>query len=493
MIARAKIADYLRDLGISHVYSSPYLQAAPGSTHGYDVVDHARVNSELGGEAAHARLTARLRECGLGQVLDIVPNHMAIAGARNRWWWDVLENGRASLYADYFDIDWQSPEEKLRNKVMVPVLGNHYGRVLAAGEVKAVRSGGGFVFQYFDHRLPAAPETWSGLLLDAAKRAGSNYLAFLASACLHLPQAASERHRDKEVIRGLLARLCQEDRAICGAIEASLVRVNSRPDSLDAMLEPQNYRLSYWRTAERELGYRRFFDINTLVGLRTERPEVFQDTHRLVLEWVRSGVDGLRVDHPDGLRDPEQYFRDLKAAAADAWVVAEKILEPGENLRESWEVAGTTGYDFLNRVGGLFVDPRGEEPLTRFYGEFTSETAAYPDVAIEKKQQVLRDILRSDVNRLTAMFMDICEQHREHRDYTRHEIHHAIRELVANFPVYRTYVRAEAGQVAPEDIDRVDTATVAAKARRPDLDPELFEFLRNVLLLRVAVKTKASS
>ena len=482
----AEIADYLKALGVSHVYSSPYLQAAPGSMHGYDVVDHRVVNEELGGPPAHERLATRLRTLGLGQVLDIVPNHMAISGRRNRWWWDVLENGPASLYAHYFDIDWQSPEEKLRNKVTVPILGSHYGRVLAAGEIRMARDNGSFLFQYFDNQLPASPESWRPVLLAAAERCSSDYLGFLGRACGTLSNDPNQRHRDKEVLRGLLARLCEEDSAICQAIEAELARVNESADALDDLLEQQNYRVAYWRTAERELGYRRFFDVNTLVGLRMERPEVFRDTHKLILEWANRGVlDGLRVDHPDGLRDPRKYFDDLHEAAPNAWIVAEKILEPGEALPENWPVAGTVGYDFLNVLGGLFVDPRGEEPLTRFYREFTGEERSFPEIALEKKSMVLRELLGSDVNRLTAMFVEVCERRRDHRDYTRHEIHHALRELVASFPVYRTYVRPEEGESSAADIECVMEAVKMARDRRPDLDAELFQFLEDVLLLRV--------
>ncbi len=483
--AAAAIADYLRALGVSHLYSSPYLQAVPGSMHGYDVVDHRAVNLELGGAAAHERLTAKLREEGLGQILDIVPNHMAIGTGLNRWWWDVLENGLASRYAAYFDIDWQSPEEKLRNKVTVPILGNHYGRALAAGEITLTRQGGSFVFRYFNHRLPASPESLAPLLTSAAERAASDYLGFLANSCRLLTHSLPERHRDKEVLRGLLARLCEEDSDICRAMDAELERVNADADELDRMLEEQNYRLAFWRTAERELGYRRFFDINTLVGLRAERPEVFRDTHRLILEWANRGVlDGLRVDHPDGLRDPRKYFDDLHEAAPNAWIVAEKILEPGETLRENWAVAGTTGYDFLNILGGLFIHPAGEESLTRLYQEFTGELRSFPELALEKKGMALRELLGSDVNRLTQMFMEVCERRREQRDYTRHDIHHAIREVVSNFPVYRTYVRAEQGEVAAADIECVQAAVKLATAHRPDLDPELLAFLESVLLLR---------
>ncbi len=240
--------------------------------HGYDVVDHRRVNEELGGAAAHERLTAKLREMGLGQVLDIVPNHMAISGSRNRWWWDVLENGPASRYANYFDIDWQSAEEKLRNKVTVPILGNQYGRVLEAGEIQLAREGGSFVFRYFENRLPASPESVAPVLVAAAERATSDYLAFLASTSQHLSLDVLERHRDKEVLRGLLERLCEEDQRVCDCIDAEIACVNRDVDALDRMLDRQNYRLAFWRTAGRELGYRRFFNINTLGGAADGAP-----------------------------------------------------------------------------------------------------------------------------------------------------------------------------------------------------------------------------
>ncbi len=260
---------------------------------------------------------------------------------------------------------------------------------------------------------------------------------------------------------------------------------NRDPDALDQLLERQNYRLSFWRTAARDLGYRRFFDINTLVGLRMERERVFEDTHRLVLDWVRAGVlDGLRVDHPDGLRDPDTYFERLHNAAPGAWIVAEKILETGEELRRSWMVAGTTGYDFLHLVSGLFVDPRGEEPLARFYREFTGQTDSWQEIVLKSKELVLRDILGSDLNRLTAMFVGICERHRDNRDFTRHDIHQALRDVVCCFPVYRTYARAEQGQCSREDEHYIDQALTLAKSRRPDIDPGLFDFLRSILLLK---------
>ncbi len=489
--AAGAIADYLSVLGVSHVYCSPYLQAAKGSMHGYDVVDHSRVNQELGGAAAHEEFCQTLGRNHLGQVLDIVPNHMAITGRENAWWWDVLENGPASPYASYFDVEWHPPEEKLRNKVLVPILGEHYGRILQAGQIQLARNAGDFEIRYFEHALPAAPRALQDLLAQAAREAQSDMLAFLADSLGNLPRPTVtdrarllQRHRDKQVIRTLLARLCQEDGPICQAIDHAIDQLNSDAVRLDQFLEKQNFRVAFWKTAGRELGHRRFFDVNTLIGLRIEEQQVFDDTHRLLIEWLGKGVvDGLRIDHPDGLLDPKQYFERLSRAAPGAWIVAEKILEPGEHLPDNWPAAGTTGYDFLNVLNGVFVDPVGEAPLSALYAEFTGEPAGFAEVAHEKKLLVLRDVLGSDVNRLTALFSQVCDADRDHRDYTRHDIHHALREAIASFPVYRTYVRADYGEIANTDRHYIEQAIEAAKARRPDLEAELFDFLRAVLML----------
>ncbi len=489
----AAVTGYLRQLGISHVYSSPYLQAAPGSKHGYDVVDHHRVNEELGGSEAHERFLRSLSASGLGQVLDVVPNHMAISGRRNRYWWDVLENGPASRYASYFDIDWAPHEEKLRGKLLVPILGDHYGRVLARKEIRLMRNGGEFFVKYFDHELPAAPRSLPPIFSEAGFRSGSEYLAFLADALASLPAATStdpalviQRHRDNAVVGGLLERLFHEVPFIAESVDSVLDERNNDPDRLDEILEQQNYRLAFWRTSDQDLGYRRFFDVNTLVGLRMEDPRVFADTHAVILKWVREGVlDGIRVDHPDGLRDPRRYFERLRAEAPKVWILAEKILEPGERLRAEWPINGTTGYDFLNEVNGVFVDSRNEQAFSEIYSEFTGVPTDYCAVTRDRKHRVLRDLLGSDVNRLTTLFLEICEANRDRRDYTRHDVVRAIRELVACFPVYRTYVVPERDEITEDDIRYVTEAAEASKRNRPEVDPDLFDFLADVLLLRV--------
>src|ERR1700678_2982188 len=348
--------------------------------HGYDVVDHEKVNEELGGEEGHKRFCLRLAELGLGQVLDIVPNHMAI-GSENRYWWDVLENGPSTRYAQWFDIDWNSAEVKLQNKVLIPVLGDQYGRILDAGQIKVERNEEGFRVRYGDNLFPVAPRSLSSVLSRAEKITRNDELNFIAESLLRLPSPEStdregglQRHRDKSVIYGLLKRLCTEEPEVVKAIDSAVGKLNADHDAMDEFLNQQQYRLAYWRTAGQELGYRRFFDVNSLIGLRVERPHVFEATHSRILEWLRDGVlDGVRVDHPDGLRDPQQYLERLRDRAPEAWIVGEKILEPGESLRKNWPIEGTTGYDFLNVCNNLLVNSDGLKELTAVYADFTSE------------------------------------------------------------------------------------------------------------------------
>jgi (1->4)-alpha-D-glucan 1-alpha-D-glucosylmutase len=489
----ADVVGYLSDLGVSHLYASPYLQAAAGSTHGYDIVDPSRVNEQLGGGDAHARLCKTLQDAGLGQVIDVVPNHMAIIGRQNPWWWDVLENGPSSRYAIYFDVDWETSEERWPNKVLLPVLGDHYGRILEDKQLQLSHREGIFALHYQDHIFPVDPSSLTELLGRAAESCGSELLAFLAESHARLPrptvtarQAVERRHRDKAVLLNLLAGLCREEPECNAAINAEVARLNRDPDALDSLIDQQNYRLAYWRTASRDLGYRRFFDINDLAGLRVEDSEVFRATHALPIAWVRDGsVQGLRIDHPDGLRDPTEYFHRLRQTCPDTWIIAEKILMPGENLPSDWPIAGTTGYDFLNLSGGLFIDPEGERPMTRIYEDFTGEKTDFGALVRTCKRLVLTDLLGSELNRLTSLFVNICERHRRYRDYTSHELRESLREAAVCFPVYRSYVSASGNRVSSEDESNISKAIEDAMAERTDLDPELFRFLKNILLLRI--------
>jgi len=494
----AAIAPYLWDLGISHVYSSPYLQAAPDSMHGYDVVDHQRVNEELGGWIAHERFSKRLGENGLGQVLDIVPNHMSL-GKENRFWWDVLENGPSSRYASFFDIDWQPQEERLRNKVLIPILADQYGRVLQAGNIKVTRNGDTFLVEAGGQTLPVAPHTLAIILYRAAEYSKSNQLSFVAASFARLPvpeesdrRAILARQRDKDVLYTLLKRLCAEEPSVCEAIDRSIAELNANLDALDDFLNQQHYRLSYWKTADQQLGYRRFFDVNTLIGLRMEREHVFDETHALLIDWLQRGVlDGVRVDHPDGLRDPLEYFRRLREHVPHGWIIGEKILEQGEFLREEWPIDGTSGYDFLNAAASVLVSQNGMADLNEIYGAFTGEPTNFPTIAHDKKIAVTQESLGSDVNRLTSLFVQICECNRNQRDYTRAEIRRAIREVAACFSVYRTYVVPSRNEITDEDREVIRRATECANDNRGDIDSGLFDFIRDVLSNEVRGKHEA--
>jgi len=434
----AALVPYLAELGISHVYSAPVLQAVPGSAHGYDVIEHGTFSAELGGAAGFAGLVSALRGHGMGLLLDIVPNHMAIGVPGNAWWWDVLKHGHQSRYAAMFDIDWRPPEERLRNAILLPVLPDHYGRVLESGGLRLQRGDDGPQVAHGGARFPIDPATIPATLRD-------------------------------------------------GNLEEWIAELNADPDALDELIGRQHWRLARWSASAGDLGYRRFFDVDTLIGLRVEDPAVFEATHRPILDQLRSGaLDGLRVDHPDGMRDPTAYFGRLRAEAPAAWLLAEKILQPGEDLPGAWQIDGTTGYDFANLALGLFVDPAGEAPLTELYEAFSGETASWRQVARSSKLQVLRDLFGSDLERLAELFVAVCEANRRHRDHTRHQLREALAEVIASFGVYRTYARAESREVTAADARRIRAAVAEAAAHRPDIDPSLLEFMEQILTLQVA-------
>ncbi|HEX5063561.1 MAG TPA: alpha-amylase family glycosyl hydrolase, partial [Kofleriaceae bacterium] len=371
----AAAVPYLAELGISHLYLSPILTAAKGSTHGYDVLDPERISDELGGEEGFAKLVATAHAAGLGILLDIVPNHMSIAGKGNRWWYDVLENGPSSYYAHFFDVDWTVGDDR----VLLPVLGERYGRAIQNGLIRIVElAGGKFAVRVHDLELPVAPRSLGTLVKRAADRCNHLELAYIGDALLALPslhrresEARRRRHRDKIVLLGRLAAL-SEDLAVSVALADEVAAVNADPAALDALLEQQAYQLVHWSVSANQISYRRFFDINTLVGLRNEEEDVFEASHRRVLELVAAGdIDGLRIDHVDGLRDPQGYLTRLHERAPGAWIIVEKILTADEQLPAGWPVDGTTGYDFLEKVTGLLVDPSGERVLTDTFERFT--------------------------------------------------------------------------------------------------------------------------
>jgi (1->4)-alpha-D-glucan 1-alpha-D-glucosylmutase len=499
----AQVAPYLALLGVSHVYLSPVLQAAKGSTHGYDVVDPTAVNEELGGEEGHARLQKALGEADLGQVVDIVPNHMAVSSSDNRWWWDVLENGPSSVYAAYFDVDWGAPQalegDPHASVVLLPILADHYGRELEAGKFRLVHNHGSFTLRYLDQELPIAPRSLDHLVSRASRRLPRNLepavraeVESIGTALGRFPPSwatdrasVRERHRDKEVLRARLEALCREHPEVDAALTGEAGAVGSDPDQLDLLLQRQNYRLAFWRTASEEGQYRRFFDINDLVGIRVEDDTVFADSHRLVLHWLREGViDGLRVDHVDGLRDPRTYLERLAGARPDAWVLVEKILARGEELPGDWPVAGTTGYDWLNLAGGLFVWKEGAEELARAFSSFSGVSQPWEELVHDAKIQILDGPLSTDLNRLVERLARVTEAYRRHSDYTRRELRECLASVIASYSVYRTYV-VPGSPPSPGDVAVVRRAILDAGLRQPGIDGELLAFLRSLLLLEL--------
>ena len=526
------LIEYLHELGISDCYISPLAQARKGSRHCYDVIDHSRLNSELGGEQGFREFAGKLRSLGMGVVVDTVPNHVCIADPSNAWWFDVLENGPSSPYASYFDIDWYPPKQDLINKVLLPVLGAQYGRVLENQEINVIVQEGAFAATYGKMIFPLAPRTWTAILepaMEALEREPGESsrdtleLARIVTALNHLPLRTEndparvrERQREKEIIKQRLAALIEKSRAVRAAVNTSLTTLNGTKgvprsfDGLEKVLDDQAYRLSFWGVASDEINYRRFFDINELAAIRVELPEVFAATHELTLRLIREGlVTGLRIDHVDGLRDPRQYLgllqnecsrslaetmktatatdekaRDGGAAgkAPPFYVVVEKILSADETLRMDWPVHGSTGYEFLSDLNGLFVERRAQGQLEDFYARFSGRRRGFDDVAYDSKKLVLRASMSGEQNVLARRLDRISEQHRWSRDFTLNSLGRALAEMVACFPVYRSYV-SSAGAVSDEDRRRIMTATRLAKRRNPALSESTFDFLAAVLQL----------
>src|SRR5438094_6812253 len=452
----------------------------------------------------------------MGQVLDFVPNHVGIAEPLNQWWMDVLENGPSSRYAPYFDIDWHPLKSDLRDKVLLPILSDQYGRVLERGELQVHFEEGTFYLRYGDRRLPIAPGTYRYVLEIAlqnlAEHKDEDFYAELQSILTALeylpkrtetdPKRIAERIREKEIIKRRLERRCAEAPQVQHAIEKALARVNGEPedprsfDALDALLNAQSYRLAFWRVAAEEINYRRFFDINDLAAIRVELPRVFDAVHRLLLDLVSTGaVSGLRIDHPDGLYLPREYFVKLQQRSAKAlgiglprdgraiYLVAEKILIGSEKLRKDWPVHGTTGYDFANHLTQLLVDPSAETAITKAFHRFIGHSMPLGHLLYAKKLLVMKVALANDVDVLGNMLDRLSEQNRWYRDFTLEALSRAVRETIACFPVYRTYL--EPGQpVNEEDRQIVERAIAAAKRRNPAMEEPILHFLRDVLLLR---------
>ena len=513
-----EITPYLRDLGITHCYSSSILAAMPGSRHGYDVIDPSRVNPELGTEEDLRAWGRSLHDHGMGLIVDVVPNHMGIAGALNRWWYDVLENGQASGYATAFDINWHPLKRELHNKVLLPILADHYGVVLEKQEVSVAYEEDRLVIRYGAYRLPLAPKSWStvlsyrleALLRDNKEQAASEGLTELQSivtAIRHLPDreditpdGREEREREKEVICKRIAALMTDHPGIAAFVQDNIRLLNGTAgeprsfDLLDELLNQQAYRLASWKVASEEINYRRFFDINELAAIRVEECWVFEATHDVAFTLLREGVaSGVRIDHVDGLYDPGGYLEQLQSwarrelteaspAERPLFVVVEKILGRDEPLPESWPVEGTTGYEFLNTVNGLFVDPARERAFSDLYRRITGRSQSYADVAYEAKQLIMRASMASEINVLGHQLNLLSERDRRSRDFTLNSLTNAIREIIACFPVYRTYVTVGAEPVSERDTAFIHRAVTQAKRRNPTIGGEVFDFIRGLLL-----------
>jgi (1->4)-alpha-D-glucan 1-alpha-D-glucosylmutase len=484
--AAAALAPYLAQLGISHVYASPYLKARPGSSHGYDIVDHGRLNPELGDEANFRAMVAAFREHGLGQVLDFVPNHMGVGGADNPWWLDVLEWGPDSDYAGWFDIDWNPDRRYLQGKLLVPFLGDQYGAVLESGQL-ALRfdpdSGSFAVWAYGSHKLPIHPLHYERVLGNEHPE-----LERLGDAFSGLPNwrpRIAARARD---LQAELATLAREREDVRAAVDAAVGRLNGKPGrletwrGLDALIRDQHWRAAHFRVAADDINYRRFFNINELAGLRMELPELFDHAHRLVFSLLQDGtLEGLRIDHVDGLLDPKGYLQRLREQTPKpCYLVVEKILSRHESLREDWPVEGTTGYEFANLVLGLLVDPAGEEAFTRIYTAFTRQDRPFGEIVRECKIRIMLNEMASELNVLARDAARIARQNPRTTDFTRNILQRALKEIVACFPVYRTYVDSAA---APTEADRRDIDWAVAQARRneTEVDPSVFDFLHRLL------------
>ncbi len=578
----AALIDYIERLGISDLYTSPILATLPGSTHGYDVVDHARLSPGLGGDEGYELLSACLAERGMGHLLDFVPNHMAI-GAENALWMEVLENGPSSIHAHLFDIDWNPVKEQLANRVLVPVLGDQYGAVLERGELRLCFESGAFFVDYFEHRFPVTPRQYEPILrhrLEELTRVlsvppdgveghgaqggeGASTPPEMPSNALHLQDYLSILHsianlpgieasdaksvedlaREKEVIKRRLAALCESAPSIRDFIEQNVKELNGRPgearsfDGLDALLREQIWRLAYWRVAAEEINYRRFFDINALAAIRMEDPRVMAMAHRRIMELVvQRKVTGLRIDHPDGLYNPTDYFVRLqeeafaavarrlaaegalaellegeelearwaprlralfvervRAAQGDVpldeslrplYVVAEKILVGDEPLPARWAIHGTTGYDFLNALNGLFVESRNGAAMEELFARFTGQRLRWPEQVYQVRRQTMLDSMSSEVNVLARQLNRITEHDRRTRDFTLNSARRALIEVIASFPVYRTYLRPDVRELDEQDRAAIETAVKRARRRNPALDASIFDFVRELLLGR---------
>lgn len=481
----AAIADYIARLGVSHLYASPYMKARPGSTHGYDIVNHNALNPELGDQNDFQDMVEALKRNSLGQILDFVPNHMGVGGADNEWWLNVLEWGEESPYSGYFDIEWDSDYRYLQGKLLVPVLGDQYGAVLMSGglELRFDQETGSFaVWAYDSHKLPVRPQDYGIILGDDHPD-----LERIGDAFTHLAYARPHQIPRAAVQKAELATLVAARPDVADAITQRLTAFRGYSGEMESwgrlheLISRQNWRVAYFKVAADDINYRRFFNINELAGLRMDEPELFDVAHRMVLAMVKDGtLDGIRIDHIDGLIDPKGYCERLvEAAGTPFYLVVEKILARHERLREDWPIDGTTGYEFANLMGGLFVDPKGEEAFSRLYAGFIGHDEPFEEVVRKSKIRIMESEMASELNVLSRKASRIARSNPATADFTANILHQALKETIARFPVYRTYVDG----TGPTDLDRRDIDWAISQARRVAQGPDesVYDFLQRLL------------
>lgn len=491
----AAIADYIARLGVSHLYASPYMKARPGSTHGYDIVNHNELNPEVGDQNDFRDLVEALKRNNLGQILDFVPNHMGVGGSDNEWWLNVLEWGPESPYAGYFDIEWESDYRYLQGKVLVPFLGDQYGAVLVSGglELRFDSETGSFaVWAYGTHKLPVRPQDYGTIL-------GSDHpdLERIGDAFAHLAYARPHQIARAGVQKAELATLVATRPDVADAINQRLSVFRGYQGEIDSwghlhqLIAGQNWRVAYFKVAADDINYRRFFNINELAGLRMDEPELFDVAHRMVLKMVEDGtLDGIRIDHIDGLIDPKGYCERLvEASPKPFYLVVEKILARHERLREDWPIDGTTGYEYANLMGGLFVDPKAEEAFTRLYADFIGRRDDFEEVVRQCKIRIMESEMASELNVLSRKAARIARSNPATADFTANILHQALKETIARFPVYRTYV--DGG--APRDLDRRDIDWAISQARRVQQGPDgsVYDFLQRLLTTDLVAAPKS--
>lgn len=503
----SQLVDYFHQLGISHCYASPLLKAKKGSKHGYDVVNYSQLRDEVGTEEQFNKFCSNLHKHGMGLICDIIPNHMYIVDSSNKWWFDVLENGPSSPYANYFDIDWNTT-----NKVLLPLLEQPYGDSLEKQILKIVFKDGAFFVEFPNFSLPTDPKSWN-LILEAVQQEIEGLLPesdpklielkSTLTALSHLPSILSvekekieERQREKEVIKKRLRELLAQNEAIIKAMNNQLIILNGTKgdpksfDTLETFLNAQAYHLCFWRVANDEINYRRFFDVFEFAGLRTENPEVFQAIHELIFKFIEKGmIDGLRIDHVDGLWDPEKYLQDIMSKYTELgkkecfYMIVEKILMGNEKLNREWPIEGSVGYDFLNHLNGIFIDLENKGRIEKIYREFTGTHYSVSDLNYFCKKLILSGSMSSELNVLSRYLDRISEQHRSSRDFTLESLKSALRDVIACFPVYRSYVQPNKGKIHDDDRRYILSAVTQAKRRNPTYNASLFDFIQNILLL----------